>query len=391
MKIAFATHYDILNRHTWHRKMIGHCGTNYYKALALARQCESLEYIGPLKENYSPIYKYISKTKNRWHKHFTKQVYQPWAEKFVNKSYASQIHQKVLDINPHIVLCPDINLASYLECKQPVIVWTDASYAGLINFYPEFSNLCKETTEQLTAMDKLTYDKCSYAIFSSDWAAQKVIDVYQVDPSKVKVIPSGANVECNRTLEDIKEIVDARPSNQCKLLFLGVDWYRKGGDIALEVASELKKTGLNVKLTIVGCQPFQNDSCPDFVINPGFINKSTEEGLKKLNRLIAESHFIIVPSRAEAYGNVFCEANSFGVPCISTNSGGIPTIIKDNLNGKVYSINAIVTEACSYIYSLFSNYSKYKELALSSFDEYQTRLNWAVATQTAKTLFMTLI
>ncbi|WP_242023780.1 glycosyltransferase [Trichocoleus sp. FACHB-6] len=371
--------------------MIGHCGTNYYKALALAKQCESLEYIGPLKENYSPIYKYIFKTKNRWHKHFTKQVYQPWAEKIVNQSYASQIYQKLLDINPHIVLCPDINLASYLECKQPVIVWTDSSYAGLMNFYPDQTNLCKDTLEQLIAMDKLTYDKCSYAIFSSDWAAQKVIDIYQVDPSKVKVIPSGANVECNRTLEDIKEIVDARPSNQCKLLFLGVDWYRKGGDIALEVASELQKTGLNVELTIVGCQPFQNDSYPYFVVNPGFINKSTEEGLNKINKLIAESHFIIVPSRAEAYGNVFCEANSFGVPCISTNVGGIPTIIKDTLNGKVFSLNASISDYCNYIYNIFLTYSEYKKLALSSFNEYQNRLNWTVATQTAKELFMDLI
>lgn len=391
MKIAYATHYDIFNSRTWSRNLIGHCGTNYYKAKALERQLGTLEYIGPLEESYSPILKLLSKTKNRWHKHISKQIYYPWAEPAVNQGYASQIAQNILQTNPEIVICPDINLISYLDCKQPTVVWTDASYAGLINFYPEFSNLCKETTEQLTTMDKLTYDKCSYAIFSSDWAAQKVIDVYQVDPSKVKVIPSGANVECNRTLEDIKEIVDARPSNQCKLLFLGVDWYRKGGDIALEVASELQKTGLNVELTIVGCQPFQNDSCPDFVVNPGFINKSTEEGLNKINKLIAESHFIIVPSRAEAYGNVFCEANSFGVPCISTNSGGIPTIIKDELNGKVYSINAIITEASTYIVNLFSNYSKYKELALSSFNEYQTRLNWTIATQTAKNLFMTLI
>jgi glycosyltransferase involved in cell wall biosynthesis len=391
MKIAYATHYDIFNSRTWPRNLIGHCGTNYYKAKALERQLGTLDYIGPLEESYSPILKLLSKSKNRWHKHISKQIYYPWAEPVVNQGYASQIAKKILGTNPEIVLCPDINLISYLDCKQPTVVWTDASYAGLMNFYTDFSNLCSETIQQLTTMDKLTLDKCSLAIFSSEWAAQTVIDTYQVDSSKVKVIPSGANVQCNRTLEDIKKIVEARPLNKCKLLFLGVDWLRKGGDIALEVARELNKTGLNVELTIVGCHPIKESPPPDFVVSLGFISKSTEEGLNRINKLIAESHFLILPSRAEAYGNVFCEANSFGVPCVSTNIGGIPTIIKDNFNGKVFSLNASISEYCTYIMNLFSNYSEYKKLALSSFNDYQVRLNWSTAGKAAKSLFENLI
>jgi glycosyltransferase involved in cell wall biosynthesis len=178
--------------------------------------------------------------------------------------------------------------------------------------------------------------------------------------------------------------------DKCKLLFLGVDWFRKGGDIALEVARELKRSGLNVELTIVGCQPF-NESPPDFVTTLGFISKNTGLGVNKINKLIAESHFLIVPSRAEAYGNVFCEANSFGVPCISTKVGGIPTIIKDRVNGKVFEKDAYLTEYCTYIHNLFSKYSEYKSLALSSFNEYQSRLNWSTTAKTAKNLLVDLI
>jgi hypothetical protein len=35
---------------------------------------------------------------------------------------------------------------------------------------------------------------------------------------------------------------------------------------------------------------------------------------------------------------------------------------------------------------LMHNYARYEELALSSFNEYQTRLNWRVATQQVKQL-----
>ncbi|MEW5859402.1 MAG: glycosyltransferase, partial [Cyanobacteriota bacterium] len=97
------------------------------------------------------------------------------------------------------------------------------------------------------------------------------------------------------------------------------------------------------------------------------------------------------PSQAEAYGNVFCEANSYGVPCISTKVGGIPTVIKDDVNGKLFSITSNIQEYCTYIYDLFSDYGAYKKLALSSFNEYQTRLNWSVTAQSAQKLFMDLI
>ena len=391
MKIAYATQFDPFNSSTWSPRLIGHCGTNYYKAKALERQGTSVEYIGFLKESHSPLLKLMSKAKNRWHKHISKQVYHPWAEPFVNQGYAAQIEQKVSEINPEIVLCPDMNRLAYLECKQPIVIWTDASYAGLINFYSDYSNLCKETIKHLTTLDTLALEKCRLAIFSSEWAAKTVVDTYQIDSSKIKVIPSGGNVDCDRRLNDIKQIVEARSLNKCKLLFLGVDWYRKGGDIAWEVARELNRYGLNVELTIVGCRLTKDYPADDFVLDIGFISKATEEGLNKIKKLMAESHFLIMPSRAETYGNVFCEANSFGVPCISTNVGGIPTIIKDSLNGKVFPLNASTSDYCNYIYNLFLNYSEYKKLALSSFDEYQNRLNWTVASQSAKELFMSII
>jgi hypothetical protein len=59
------------------------------------------------------------------------------------------------------------------------------------------------------------------------------------------VIPWGANFECNRTLDDIHTTIKAKSKRPCKLLFIGVDWVRKGGDIALRVVKELNENGLD--------------------------------------------------------------------------------------------------------------------------------------------------
>jgi hypothetical protein len=56
------------------------------------------------------------------------------------------------------------------------------------------------------------------------------------------------------------------------------------------------------------------------------------------------------------------------------------------LNGQTFPLNASISDYCSYITSLMTNYAQYKSLAQSSFNEYQSRLNWSVAVQTAKQL-----
>lgn len=377
MKIAYVTDYDAEDIRKW-------SGTGYYIAQSLQDRDISLDYVGCLKEKNALFFK----GKQFLYSSLAKKKYLRNREPFILKHYARQVGNKLSKRNSDIVFSPGTIPIAYLECEQPIVFWTDATFAGLVDFYEKYSNLCQETVNNGNNMEKLALKKCKLAIYSSEWAAKTALENYQVDQSKVKVVPFGANIECNRELEDIKSVVDSRPSNQCNLLFLGVDWFRKGGDTALEVAKELNKQGLITKLTVVGCQPIADKPLPEFVSSLGFVSKTSTEGLQTINKLLFESHFLILPSIADCTPVVFSEANSFGVPCLTTNVGGIPTIIKDGLNGKTFTKEANIADYCTYISNLFSNYSDYKSLALSSFNEYQSRLNWSVAGQTVRKLLM---
>lgn len=390
MKIAYTTDFDVLNvldRTAHHPKAVGHRGRCYHSAKSLEDTSTTVHYLGPLAKR-SAI---LPKLKWRYYRYLAKRKYHAWAEPAANQYYANQIQQKLAQIDADIVVAPEINLLAYLESDLPLVLWTDTPYVGLLDAYADFKGLCQETMRHFISMDQLTLNRCKLAVFPSDWAAQIAIETYQVNPAKVKVVPFGANIECDRTPEDIQAMVDARPTDQCKLLFIGVDWFRKGGDIALAVAKELQQAGLNVELTVVGCQPVVQGPLPDFVVSLGFISKSTPEGVEKINHLIASSHFLIVPSRAETYGNVFCEANSFGVPCISTNAGGIATVIQDHVNGKTFAPSADIHEYADYIAGVFSHYSDYKKLALSAFHDYQTRLNWDAAGKAMRKLLADIV
>jgi len=384
MRIAYVTTYDVLNRSTWPPTQVGLCGAGYHLAKTLQNQSIILDYIGSLKEKSPSL---TSRIKWHFYDKVFKKDYFPFVEPPVLRDYADQISRMLSNSKSDVVLCPENAIPiAYLESLQPIVLWTDAPLAASLNFYAWLSNLCSETEKSILAMEKSALDRCKLVIFLSDWAAQTAIETYKIDSAKIRVVPWGANIECDRTDDDVNSIVESKVPSPCKLLFVGVEWFRKGGDTALEVVKELNKLGWNTELLVVGCQPIAIEPLPSFVKTIGFINKYTPEGINKMNRLFCESHFLIMPSRADISPHVLGEANSFGLPCIATKIGGIPTIVRDNLNGKTFPLNADISEYCTCITSLMTNYSEYKRLARSSFNEYQSHLNWSVAVQKAKQL-----
>jgi len=388
MKISYVSSINMSNPQKWAKNYQGLGAAGYNITKHLIDSHTSVNYVSQFKKKFSVL------TRIKWdiYRHIFHKKYYRWAEKPIVKNYAHQVKQKISNLDTDLILCTENVLPiAYLDCKQPIVLWLDSTLSSLINFYSYLDNLCDENIRSIYEIEATALHRCSLLIYTSEWAAKNAIQTYGVSPSKVKVIPWGGNLSDDKNINEIEKIIDSRSQNKCKLLFLGVDWYRKGGDIALKVVEELNKQGLTTELTIVGCQPIVDASLPDYVKLCGFINKSTVEGRQKIDNLLSESHFLILPSSADCSPLVLIEANFFGTPCLSTNIGGIPSIIKENINGKTFDLNASIEEYSRYIASLFSDYSRYRSLAISSFNEYKSRLNWNVAVNEAKQLMYDLI
>lgn len=385
MKLAFVTHLDLYNPKSWPRQAVGNWGSSYRMAKTLEKQADSFTYIGNLAEKHS----LVAKLERRFYETlFPDQLYHYWAEPSVNRNYAREIRQKLLDIKPDIVFSPNITILAYLEYPRPKVLWTDTTYCG----FPEgFGESCLASKNHLQNIDRLALSNCDLAIFSSDWAVETAQKLYGVNPKKLKVVTTGENIECDRTPEEIQRILQGKSKATCHLLFIGVDWYRKGGNIALEVGRSLHEAGFPVHLTLVGTRPPQDEPLPDFVTVIEFIDKSTDKGREQLDAIFAQSHFLILPSRADVTPAVIREASSFGLPSLSTQVGGIPTLIREGKNGKTFSLNAKIEEYKQYIQSTFYDWETYQALAISSFQEYQERLNWDKAGKLAYKLMQDLI
>jgi len=333
----------------------------------------------------SPLKEIAFRSKKMWLKYIKKTYLDPDLFTARAKHIAEMVRQPVLHKKPDVILTALTPLSgAYLETTIPIVYWSDSVYTACSVFYPQYRFHDPDTTWDAFEVTDACLHNARLLVFSSKWAARSAIELHGVKKEKVHVIPFGANLKVTHTVDDVKEMIKARPHDCIKLLFVGTQWFRKGGDVVLLIAEALHAAHHRVEVTLVGSKP-KNTNLPDYVKYIPFISKNTEAGREAIKRLYQENHFLFVPSRAEAFGIVFCEANAFGVPCISTYVGGIGEIIKDDINGKTFSLEATVKDYCDYIVNAVQP-EYYENLALSAFNEYQTRLNWNTAAQQMRKL-----
>ena len=255
---------------------------------------------------------------------------------------------------------------------------SDATVPLMRDYYQEFSRLPRSLLTSANEADRRSVRNARACLYPTSWAASSAIQHYGADPSRVHVIPWGGNLP-----SDVSPPVEPMiRSDTCHLVFIGVDWKRKGGDLAVATARSLAAAGHPVKLHLIGSAP---DLLSDkHVLVHGFINKSTQEGVERLSSIMRQASFLFVPTRQDCYGMVFSEANSFGLPVITTRTGGVPGVVVEGVNGHLLSSEAGPDEYARLIWTVWSDPARYSRLRDSSWRRFSEVLNWGSWLEQAK-------
>jgi len=174
------------------------------------------------------------------------------------------------------------------------------------------------------ALESASFRRASAIVPFSRWAAESLVRSYDVPTEKIHVIPIGID------LAPFERIVEQRTrradSEAFRILFVGNDFRRKGGDILLRIFTE-HFADRNVELHLV-----TNDSVvplgPKVIVHRGVAAFSP-----RWRALYAQADLFVLPTRAEAFGIVFVEAMAAGVPVIGTKINAVPEIVADGETG----------------------------------------------------------
>lgn len=163
------------------------------------------------------------------------------------------------------------------------------------------------------------YQQCKGIFTMGRWLAEDMVNRCHIEPAKVHPVGGGINLD--------KGLIDLSGKKGNKILFVGRDFKRKGGYIVVEAFKELKKRRKDVELYVAGpsVNPYQE--------NIDGYHFMGDCDYKKTAELFNLCDIYCMPSYFEAYGLVFVEALTFGLPVIARNAYEMPYLIQNGQTG----------------------------------------------------------
>jgi len=292
--------------------------------------------------------------------------------------HARQIYRRLAAIGPAwdvAIVIDAFMVLPFLKLQKPVIYLSDCTKTQLVDFgYPGFDHVSAGNHRRLMAMERLAYRNASALVFCSHWAADSAISQYGIPAEKVMVVPFGANIDHIPPRDAACLNGPWGRTDKCELLLMGVDWARKGGDIAMGIMECLLQLGVECRLTVCGCVPPYPPN-PNIRVFP-FLDKNKPSDMLRLEELLAEASYLVVPTQAECYGIVFCEAFAYGLPVATCNVGGVPEIVTHGVNGFVLAPTARAEEFANLIAANYRNRETYLQYRCAARDAYEQTFNW---------------
>lgn len=265
-------------------------------------------------------------------------------------------------------------IAHAITSRHKVVYIADATWRQMIGYYELMTISNGVSAGRGDALEETCIADSDLIFYPSRWAADSARADYGADPAKVFEIPWGANIPAGggsaRRLGDGPLI----------LLFVGIEWDRKGGPLAVATAAALNARGIDCRLDIVGngADVMKGAAIPPNVHFHGRLRKSDPADAALMDRLFREAHLFFLPTKAECYGIVFAEAATHGLPSVSTLTGGVPSVVKNGETGVLLPETAGADDFAAAIAALAADPGRYAALSAAALVDAADRLNWTV-------------
>ena len=237
--------------------------------------------------------------------------------------------------------------------------------------------------------EKIVMTSTNLVTASSIFETMLIADTYKIDENKIKKITPGVDrkifipdlsVEKENIILSIGRIQEQKGQlqtieflnnfkkiqNDFKFYFIGGPSGKHGNEYLQELKQNIKDFNLDKHVEFLGDLP------------------QTE-----IIELFKKAKLLIHTSKFETFGLVAIEANTMGVPVLTTNNGSLMEIIENNKNGYL-SENLIDSNVNNFVNNLFNNVIKYEETHLSCIEK-SKKYDWMKTANELESLYQQLV
>ena len=201
--------------------------------------------------------------------------------------------------------------------RFPHFIYTDHTHLANLNYshFDERKLFSKDWIE----LEKTVYHNAAVVFTRSTNITKSLINQYSCESQNIACVYAGSNVSITDT-----NVTEKNYANK-SILFVGIDWDRKGGPTLLEAFRIVQKTHPDATLTIAGCKPN--------IDGLSGCNALGRAPLETVRGLFEAASIFCMPTTQEPFGVVFVEAMTYGLPVVATDIGAIPDMVQDGENG----------------------------------------------------------
>jgi glycosyltransferase involved in cell wall biosynthesis len=186
--------------------------------------------------------------------------------------------------------------------------------------YSGYSHVSEKVFDSRIERQKKVYNNSAGIFTMSQWLADYIVSNMGIPADKVHHVGGGINVNPN--------MIDPAKKTGNKILFVGRDFKRKAGPLVVDAFKILvAKHQPDAELYIIG--PSENP-VKGSLSNIHFVGEASN---KELSYYFNICDIFCMPSHFEAYGLVFIEALTYGLPCIGRNKFAMKEFIQHGKSG----------------------------------------------------------
>lgn len=261
------------------------------------------------------------------------------------------------------------NIKPLINLESIIVSYHDGNLAQAIKspYFPK--DISEQRIKKALDYEKDVYENLDKIFTMSQYLKNSFINDFDVAIEKVKVIGAGINFD---------PVPEEKNKNYEKknILFIGVDFYRKGGDNLLHAFRIVKQRYPEAELHIVGPHEILIPSeYSQGVINHGFLSKKDPIQKIRFQKILDDSSIFVLPSLYEPFGIAPLEAMANEIPCILTNAWAFPEMVRPNVNGELVKCGD-VDELAEKISALLADPDKLRLMGKAGRDLVLREFTW---------------